>query len=167
MFLSAPDTLLRIAVVSTLAYVAFVVVLRFAGKRSLSKLNVFDFVVTVAFGSTLATVLLSKDVSLAEGVLAFAMLAGLQYLVSRLSVTSARFKRLVRSEPALLVIDGQILHDALARERVTRGEVEAAARSKGIGRLEDIAALILETDGSFSVIGRAAGPLNLLGDVRR
>lgn len=70
--------LLRVALVALLAYGSLVLVLRFAGKRALSKLNAFDFVVTVALGSTLATVLLSGDVAFLEGFLAFAMLALLQ-----------------------------------------------------------------------------------------
>lgn len=76
----------RILVVAPLAYVALVTMLRISGARTLSKLNAFDLVVTVALGSTLATVLLSGDVSLAEGVLALAVLVLLQFLVSRASL---------------------------------------------------------------------------------
>lgn len=78
--------LLRVAVVGTLAYAALVALLRVSGKRTLSKLNAFDLVVTVALGSTLATVLLSKDVALTEGLLAFALLAGLQWAVATLTL---------------------------------------------------------------------------------
>jgi len=58
------------------------VVLRVSGKRTLAKLNAFDFVVTVALGSTLATILLNSTVSWAEGAVALAVLAGLQFLVA-------------------------------------------------------------------------------------
>ena len=71
--------LLRVLIVGTLAYVALVLLLRVSGKRTLSKMNAFDLVVTVALGSTLATVILSKDVALTEGVTAFALLIGLQF----------------------------------------------------------------------------------------
>src|SRR5688500_7112001 len=100
MIFDSLDGLLRVVVISLLAYAFLVVILRVAGKRSLAKLNAFDFVVTVAFGSTLATVLLSKQGALAEGVLAFAMLAALQWIVSRLSIAYGPFRRLVRSDPA-------------------------------------------------------------------
>lgn len=73
--------LLRVLVVGTIAYAALVLLLRVSGKRTLAKLNAFDLIVTVALGSTLATVLLSKSVALVEGLAAFALLAGLQYLV--------------------------------------------------------------------------------------
>ncbi len=86
MFFGSWYSLLRILVVGVLAYVALIVLLRVTGKRTLSKMNAFDLVVTVALGSTLATVLLSKDVALADGVVAFALLIGLQFIITWLSV---------------------------------------------------------------------------------
>ena len=77
MFFDNWSDLLRVVVVGTLAYASLVVLLRISGKRTLSKMNAFDLVVTVALGSTLATVLLTKDVALVEGMLAFALLVSL------------------------------------------------------------------------------------------
>jgi uncharacterized membrane protein YcaP (DUF421 family) len=161
------EGLVRVILTSILAYGWLVLVLRFAGKRSLSKLNAFDLVVTVALGSTLATVLLSKDVALLEGALAFCMLAVLQWLVSRLSISSDRFSELVRSKPRLLVDDGSYREDALADERVTADEVDAAIRNAGVGRIEEVAAVVLETDGSMSVIRRCDEELTALRSVKR
>jgi uncharacterized membrane protein YcaP (DUF421 family) len=157
--------LLRVLVVGTLAYAALVALLRVSGKRTLSKLNAFDLVVTVALGSTLATVLLSKDVALAEGLLAFALLAGLQWAVAKLSLGSPRFGRLVKSEPRLLLHRGQFLGGALRDERVTREEVLAALRASGVADAAGVTAVVLETDGSFTVVrdARAAGASTLEG----
>ena len=60
--------------------------LRVSGKRTLTRMNAFDLVVTVALGSTLATVLLTKSVALADGLVAFAVLILLQYGLTWLSV---------------------------------------------------------------------------------
>jgi uncharacterized membrane protein YcaP (DUF421 family) len=145
----------RVAVVGVCAYAALVLFLRTSGKRTLAKMNAFDFVVTVALGSTLATIVLSKDVALAEGVLAFAVLIALQFGIAWLSVHSATVRRLVKSEPALLLHQGQWLPAAMAAERVTAEELRAAVRAQGIGSLEDVAAVVLETDGSFTVLRQA------------
>ena len=67
MFFDGWMTLGRTALIGTLAYLALVLLLRVSGKRTLSQMNAFDFIVTVALGSTLATVLLSSSVSLARG----------------------------------------------------------------------------------------------------
>jgi uncharacterized membrane protein YcaP (DUF421 family) len=129
-----------------------VAVLRISGKRTLAKMNAFDLVVTVALGSTLATILLSKDVALAEGVLALAVLVLLQFVVAWSAVRSRLVRRLAKSSPQIVLSQGRFDDAALRTERVTRDEVQAAVRSAGCGDLADVAAVVLETDGSFSVI---------------
>jgi uncharacterized membrane protein YcaP (DUF421 family) len=161
------NSIFRTLLVGILAYVALVALLRVSGKRTLSKMNAFDLVVTVALGSTLATILLSKDVSLAAGATALVCLVGLQYAVAWLSVRSRFVRRLVRSEPRLLVRGGELLESAVAEERVSRSEVFAAIREKGIADLKNVDALILETDGSFSVISSLPdSPTAVLNEVR-
>jgi uncharacterized membrane protein YcaP (DUF421 family) len=164
MFFDSWFGLLRVVVVGTLAYVALVLLLRVSGKRTLAKLNAFDLIVTVALGSTLATVLLSKSVALVEGLAAFVLLAGLQYLVAWLSVRSPRFSDLVKSEPTLLLHRGRFLDAAMRAQRVTRAEVVAALRSSGAAEAGQVAAVVLETDGSLSVI-RDAGEAGGIGTV--
>lgn len=144
--------LARAAAVGAFAYVGLIVLLRATGKRTLSKLNAFDLVMTVALGSTLATVLLTRDVALLEGLTGFAVLILLQLVVTWLSVRSAAVRRLVRSEPTLLYFRGAFLDRALRAERVTESEVLQAVRASGRGGLEGVEAVVLESDGSLSVI---------------
>lgn len=146
------ETLGRTFVIGLLAYVSLVVLLRLSGRRTLSKMNAFDLVVTVALGSTLATILLNRDVALAEGTLAFALLIGIQYVVTWSSVRAPWIKKVVTGEPALLVYEGRLLPSALKRARVTEDEVNAAVRSAGKETFAQIKAVVLETDGSFSVV---------------
>ena len=115
MFFDDWGGLVRVAVVGVLAYAGLVLLLRVSGKRTLSKMNAFDLVVTVALGSTLATVLLSSSVALAEGLLAFALLIFLQFAVTWLSVRSSSFRRLVKNEPKLLFYDGGFLRGPCGR----------------------------------------------------
>jgi uncharacterized membrane protein YcaP (DUF421 family) len=157
--------LLRVLIVGTLAYVALVLLLRVSGKRTLSKMNAFDLVVTVALGSTLATVILSKDVALAEGGVAFALLIALQFGITWLSVRSSAVSHLVKAEPTLLFYQGHFLPDQLRRTRVLEAEVRAAIREQGIAALREVEAVVLETDGSFAVVKRAEGPATALGDL--
>lgn len=141
----------RTLVVGLLAYAVLVLFLRIAGKRTLAKLNAFDFVVTIAIGSTLSAILLQESVALAEGAAALGLLILLQYVVTFTSVRSRRFARLMRSEPTLLARDGAFCEAAMKRQRVTPDEALSAIRDAG-GR--DVAAVdyvILESDGTLSV----------------
>lgn len=149
--------MLRVLIAGTLAYFSLVVMLRLSGKRTLSKLNAFDFVVTVALGSTLATVLLSREVPLVEGVLAFAVLILAQYLITALSVRSKAVRRLVKSDPRLLLFRGELLHDALREERITLEEIYAVLRASGRTSIDDVGAIVLETDASIHVLDLGEG----------
>lgn len=144
--------LARVAGVGVAAYVALVVMLRLSGKRTLSKLNAFDLVVTVALGSTLASLITSKDVALAEGLLALALLVGLQFAVTWTSVRWRAIGQFVKSEPALLLRDGACLDAAMRRERVVGDEVLAAIRRSGGRSYSDADAVLLESDGSLTAI---------------
>ena len=144
--------LLRVVVVAPLAYCGIVLILRVSGKRTLAKLNAFDLIVTVALGSTLATVLLSKTVPLLEGLTAFVMLAAMQFVVAWLSVRVRWFSNMVKAEPTLLLHNGEFLDRAMLAQRVTQDEVKAALRSSGVDDVSGASAVVLETDGSISVI---------------
>lgn len=152
MFFDSWAGLGRVLLVGTFAYVALVAILRISGKRTLTKLNAFDLVVTVALGSTLATVLLSKDVALAEGVLAMVLLVFLQFMITWISVRSPGFRDLVKSEPTLIMHQGEFLDGAMRAQRMTRDEVMAALRSDGVMDASQAAAVVLETDGTIAVI---------------
>ncbi|HEY1189789.1 MAG TPA: YetF domain-containing protein [Gemmata sp.] len=148
---------LRAVVVGVLAYGGLLLLLRAGGKRTLAKMNAFDLVVTVALGSTLATVLLTQDVALLEGLVGFGVLIVLQFVVTWLSVRSATVRRLVRAEPSLLYFRGQMLPRTLTAQRVTESEVLQAVRASGHAGFDQVEAVVLESDGTFSVVSTGSG----------
>lgn len=152
MFFNSFQDLARVIVVGVMAYISLIFFLRISGKRTLSKMNAFDFVVTVALGSTLATILLSKDVSFSEGAVALALLIGLQYVIACFAVRSDTFNSIIKSEPTLIYYGGNFLEKNLKQERVTRSEVVAAMREQGFQSFDRVQAVILETTGSLSVV---------------
>lgn len=148
----------RILLVAPLAYAGLIIILRATGKRTLSKMNAFDLVVTVALGSTLAATVMNDQVALVEGFAAFAILALLQYAATFLSVRWKPVRDAVKSDPSLLFYDGRFVERTMVRERVTQEEVYAAIRAKGHAAVADVSAVVLETDGSFSVIAGSDRP---------
>ncbi len=152
MFFNSWDSLLHTLIIGTFGYIGIIILMRISGKRTLSKWNSFDFIVTIAFGSMLASLMLSKNTSLAQGILGIGMLVLFQYIITWISVRSNIFQGWVKGEPTLLLFQGEFQHHAMRHQRVTEGEVLGALRENGIAALEDAEAVILETDGSFSVI---------------
>lgn len=151
-FFDSWESIFRTTVITILAYVLLIFLLRVSGKRTLSKMNAFDFIVTIALGSTLATVMLNKNVAFADGILAFFLLIFLQYIITFLSARYKTISNLVKSTPALLVYKGEMLKPVMKKERIAEDEIYAILRQKGIGSIEEADAIVLETDGSLTVI---------------
>jgi uncharacterized membrane protein YcaP (DUF421 family) len=146
----------RVLIIAPAAYAALVLILRLSGKRTLSKLNAFDLIITIAIGWTLASIITSKSLALVEGLTALGLLVVMQFIVTALSVRIAPLNALIKAEPTLLLRDGQVLTRAMRRQRVTEGEIHAAARAVGAQRLDQLEAVFLETDGSLTALPRSA-----------
>jgi uncharacterized membrane protein YcaP (DUF421 family) len=148
----------RTVTLSVVGFAALMVLLRVSGKRTLSKLNAFDFVFVVAVGSVFASTIVSKDITLVEGVAALTTLIAIQVILAELASRFDAVERIINGEPTLLLSHGKFIPRALRKERVTEEEVRAAIRTKGIKRVEDVDAVILENDGTLSVAWEARGP---------
>jgi uncharacterized membrane protein YcaP (DUF421 family) len=167
LFYSEWEAPARTLILGVLSYAVLIVFLRVSGKRTLTKMNSFDLIVNISLGSVLASILLTKTVALTEGLVAFAVLIGLQFIVSWSSVRVSWVRRLVTGEPELVLKRGEFLPAALLRARVTEDEVRAAVRSAGLSDLNLVEAVVFETDGSFSVVRKSEGAgTSSLADVR-
>ncbi|RIL05767.1 MAG: DUF421 domain-containing protein [Proteobacteria bacterium] len=154
MWFAGWESLGRTLLSCAVGYVALVALLRIAGKRTVSKMNAFDLVVTVAIGSVLAT-LVTSQMAIADGVAALALLIALQFAVAWTSSRAAWFGRLVKAQPAAVLREGALDGAAMRRERIAADEVRAALREAGVADLDDAALVVLETDGTLTVLRRS------------
>ena len=145
-------SLLRIALVGVAAYVVLILVVRLTGKRTLSQLSAFDFIVTVSLGSTLATILLSTDVAWTEGAVGLLLLAGLQFCAAAVSSRCPWARKLFTARPTLLVAHGEVRREALRSKRLTESDLLQVVRMHGCGDISEVEAVVLEPNGTFSVI---------------
>ena len=166
MFFDDWSQLWNILVSGIISYIALLFFLRVSGKRTLSKWNMFDFTVTIAFGSMLATVILSRDVKIIEGIAALVLLIFLQFIITKLSVESEWFAELIKADPTILFENGEYKHESMRKERVPKAEILAAMRGQGFSSTKEVEAVVLETDGSFSIIEKSeTDSRNTLADI--
>lgn len=151
MWSSWPE-LARILIIGSASYLALLVLLRGFGNRALAKMNAYDFVTTIALGSVLASAIVSKDIRLDSAVLSFSILLAMQRAVAWLSFHSKILQNALSNEPTLLVRDGRLLDASMRRECISKSDIEAAIRAQGHMKLSSVSAVILETDGSMSII---------------
>lgn len=154
MFFDDWQSLLRAFILTILAYFTLIIFIRVSGKRTLSKMNAFDFLVTIALGSCLAAVSLNKNIALAEGALVYFTLIFLQFIITWTSVRVKQVKKLVTGQPALLLYKGELLGDAMKRERITIEEIYVVARANGIANLNEVEVIVLETTGDITIISK-------------
>ncbi|MFL5463578.1 MAG: DUF421 domain-containing protein [Gemmatimonadaceae bacterium] len=148
----------RAVTLSVVGFAALIVLLRVSGKRTLSKMNVFDFVFVVAVGSVFASSIVSKDVTLLEGLAALTTLIVIQLALAGIAVRWPAAERIINGEPTLLLSHGKFIPRALKKERITEEEVRAAIRAEGVTRVEDVAAVVIENDGSLTVAWESKRP---------
>jgi uncharacterized membrane protein YcaP (DUF421 family) len=148
------EPLLRIVVIGTVGYAGLLLLLRASGKRTLSQLSAFDFLITLALGATFGRVMTAQDVPVAELILAFAVLIGLQYVVSWGRVRHERLAGLVSRPPRLLYYRGEFQRQAMRNELVTEAELRSALREHGSASFSDVEAVVLEPNGRVTVIPR-------------
>jgi uncharacterized membrane protein YcaP (DUF421 family) len=164
-FFQGWEPLVRTALGTSATYIALIVLLRIAGQRTLAKWYAFDLIVTVALGSTFANGVLSKDVSIAQSVVGFVILIGLQFAIAWTVVHWSPMRIIVNPMPTLVLHEGRFQDDAMRSQRVSEADVRAAVRRQGIGRLEDVGAVVLEADGTFSVIEKLPDKPSALADI--
>jgi uncharacterized membrane protein YcaP (DUF421 family) len=135
-------------------YAALLVLTRLTGLRSFSKMSSFDFAITVAIGSVVASTLLAERPSLLVGAAGLAVLYGMQWIVSTLRRAAAPVERLVDNEPLLIMAGDEVLSDHLDAARVTEDDLRSKLRQHGIAHPAQVLAVVLETTGDVSVIPR-------------
>jgi uncharacterized membrane protein YcaP (DUF421 family) len=154
----------EIIVRTFVVYLVVLVLLRTAGKRELGQMTPFDLVVILVIANAVQNAMTGGDNSLVGGIIAAATLTFVNIAVGRWGSRVPFFRRLVTSEPTLLLQDGKPIKEHLDRERIDIEELEMAARQHGIPALEEVAAAVLEEDGSISIIPKKGGTI---GKTRR
>ncbi|PZW39668.1 uncharacterized protein DUF421 [Mesonia algae] len=150
-FTASATSLYAIILTAIGIYICTIVYTRLAGKRSFSKMSSFDFAMTVAIGSILATTILSKSTSLLQGAIGLASVYVLQLFVALLR-RNKQFQRLVDNKPVLLMDGQEILHENLKKSHVTLDDLKSKLREANVLELSQVRAVIFEATGDIAVL---------------
>jgi uncharacterized membrane protein YcaP (DUF421 family) len=132
---------------------AFLLLLtRVVGRRELSSLEPFDLILLIVIGDLVQQGVTQSDHSVTGAILAAGTFGVLTVVVSYLSFRFARLRPVIEGEPMVLMQEGKPIERNLRRERITVGELAAAARQQGIASLDRVQWAVLETGGRISFI---------------
>lgn len=155
---SSPGTLLVVAATTAGIYLFLIAILRLIGRRQLAQLSALDLVVVLLLGSAVETAMIHGDVSLAAGFVSAVTLLVLNRLLTLVFLRVPRLSHLVNGGPILLVHDGAVIEEHLRRVGITHPDLDAALRSRGFADSGGVRDVVLETDGSITVVGPRRAP---------
>ena len=149
-----PDwsNILQTVVTAPILYLVIIVGIRIVGNRSTSSMNNFDWIVTVAIGGIFASTVILSKTNIWEGAFGISLLLALQYAVTKAVQLWEKPRKWLKATPQLLVYRGEYMRDNMKASRVIEGEVLAAIRQNGFKCIDDIYAVVLETNAQLSVI---------------
>jgi len=145
-------TPLEIAVRCVIVYLAVLAGLRLMGKREVGQMTPFDLVLVLLIANAVQNAMVGPDNSLTGGLVAAAVLFGVNFAVGRVSRRYRPFSRFLRGHATILVNRGIIQEWNLKREGIEHEDLEAALREHGIGSYDDVRLAVLEVDGTISVL---------------
>ncbi|MBU2979336.1 YetF domain-containing protein [Alteromonas sp. C1M14] len=147
------DFLLKGLLLTIMAMVWVVLLVRINGLRSFSKMTNFDFVMTVAVGSLLASASQASSwTSFLQAMVAMATLFLVQSTTAWLRRRSDKIEALMQNTPMILMRDGEIIESALVETRVARDDLMAKLREANVLNMQQVKAVVLETTGDISVL---------------
>jgi len=147
------DSVLRAAIVYGFVLVLF----RVAGKRSLAQMTTLDLVVLLIIAGATEHALLGDDFSLTNCFLLSMTLLGLDHLLSLWKLRRPTVSKLLEGLPLVLIQDGHVQYDRLAKARVDVNDILSEARThQGLERLDQIKYAVLELNGTISIVPKAS-----------
>jgi uncharacterized membrane protein YcaP (DUF421 family) len=151
-FFPGTAVLLQIVMRTGVIYLLVLIGVRLSGKREVGQMTPFDLTLLLLLSNSVQNAMTGPDTSLAGGAIAASTLLILNYVIGNLSGVNRRFRRLIQGEPSLLIHDGKVIEEHMAREHVSMDELHRALREHGINSCEQVALAVLEVDGSISCL---------------
>lgn len=149
------NTYLDIALRTLSVYAFIFIAIRITGKKEISQLSVIDFVLVILVSNAVQNSMVGPDNSLTGGLLAAAVLFGVDYGIKMLVYKNKKARHLLEGEPVMLVYKGKKLVQNLKKEKISDEELAESIRSHGISTIDEVELAIMETNGSISIIPRS------------
>jgi uncharacterized membrane protein YcaP (DUF421 family) len=135
-------------------YVFLLILLRLTGKRQVGQLAPFDLVLLLVLSNAVQNSMNAGDNSLVGGLISATTLVGVNYVVGIATFRSKKLEAIIEGRPQVLIHNGKLFEDVMARAHLTHHELHAALRQSGCASVDDVRSAVLENSGTISVISK-------------
>jgi len=135
-----------------IVYIFLLLILRLTGKRQIGQMSPFDLVLLLVLSNAVQNSMNGGDNTVASGMILAITLVAVNWITGFITFKFKKAERLIEGSPQILIHNGKVYEKALADSQLTRHELMAAIRGEGYSDLTEVRSVILENDGSISVI---------------
>ena len=122
------------------------------GKKQVSQLNLFDYIVGITIGSIAADISLDLEKNLLAGIISLLLYGTIAYIISKVTMRSIILRRFITGVPTILMENGKIIESGLKKSKIDINDLLAEARTQGYFDLNEISYSIMEINGSISFL---------------
>ena len=134
-----------------IVFVFLMVLLRITGRRQIGQLAPFDLVLLLVLSNALQNAMNGGDNSITGGIISAVTLVSINWLVGYVAFKNKRLAQVIEGKPEVLIHNGHVYRDVMARERLTQSELDAALRRAGCASVADVHFAMLENNGQITV----------------
>ncbi len=139
---------------SIIAFILLLFLTRIMGKKQLSQLTFFDYVVGITIGSIAASMSVDKNIQISNGVVSLAIWGIFPIILGFFGMKSRKFLQITDGRPSIVIKEGKVLEESMKKNQLAIDELMMLLREKGVFKIEDVEIAILETNGELSIMKR-------------
>lgn len=128
---------------------------KFMGKKQVSQMNIYDYLIGITIGSIAADIALDIEKSLVAGLTSLIIFGLSAVLVTYLTLKSLCFRKIFTGVPTVLIEKGKIIEKNLRKEGIDINDLQEEARQFGYFDLSKVNYAVLETSGKISFLAKA------------
>ncbi|MGZ4808834.1 MAG: DUF421 domain-containing protein [Thermoanaerobaculia bacterium] len=140
-----------------IVYAFLILILRISGKRQVGQLAPFDLVLLLVLSNAVQNAMNGGDNSVVGGLISATVLIGANYIVGALTFRSKKLEEIIEGRPLLLIHNGKLFEDVMAKAQLTHHELNSALRQAGCDCVSEVHCAVLENNGAITVTERARG----------
>ncbi len=156
---------LEILIRSAVSFGVLLLFTRLTGRKQLSQITFFDYIVGITIGSITATVSVDRTIPEIDGIIAIAVWCGLPIIIGYVALKSIVFRTFIDGKPRIIIQRGEILRENMKKEKYNMGDLFMQLRDKDIFDISQVEFAILEPNGTLSVLKKSENNCATLKDL--
>lgn len=160
------NDLLNVCFRGVLSLITLFLVTKMLGKKQVSQLSLFDYVIGISIGNFAAEMTTNLDSNILHGTVAVVVFGLIAYTISIVTMKSIVLRRFFSGIPTIIIEDGKFLKDGLKRVKFDINDFLEQAREQGYFDIGDIAYAIMESSGKISIMPKSSSAPVVCSDMK-